>query len=175
MPEGITGELDTKNLDEFKKDFIELVRVNSGINKEYSKLGKDIDKYITQFKQIVNLFNKKYRNLVIRLKQTTEELKLRIFIKEKSVKDVFANVASRLEGSDNIPLEDCNGMVELHYGEDIANERNPEFKLCAYYAVKGGIKEINIYEMLAGIGFIERPFLDKVKMFFRKFNPRIEE
>ncbi len=175
MAEDILSTLDSTSLNEFKRDFIELVRVNSGINKEYSKLGKDTDKYIAQFKQIVSLFNKKYKGLAIRLKQTTEELKLRIFIKEKSVKDVFANVASMLEGSDNISLEDYNGMVELHYGEDIANEKNPEFRTCAYYAVKDGIEKINIYERLAGIGFVERPFLDKVRKFFKKFNPRIEE
>ncbi len=217
MPEDIIDGLDNKNLNEFKKDFIELLRVNSGINKEYSKLSKYIDKYTPPFEEVINLFNKKYKNLVIRLKQTTEELKLRIFIKDKSVRDVFINVASRLNGLKSIgindfgvaPIEETdkfskeldkvknklfisyyegengsnaisleqykNGLVELHYGDGILNERSQEFKLCAYYAVKDGVKRIDIYERLVAIGFLEKPFLDKVRMFLKKFNPRLEE
>lgn len=176
MPEDTTSGLDTRNLNEFKKDFIELVRVGSGINKEYSRLSKDIDKYITQFKKIIDLFNKKYKNLEIKLEKTTEELKLRIFIKEKSVKDVFINAASTLEDPNNLSLEDYEkGLVELKYVEDIANEKTPEFNLCAHYAVKSCVKDINIYEMLIGMGFVERPFLNKVREFFKKFNPRMEE
>jgi len=215
MAADITSELDTKDLNEFKKDFTELVRVHSGINKEYSKLGKDIDKYIDGFKKIAGLFNKKYKNLVIRLKQTTGEIKLRIFIREKSVKDVFVNVASRLDGLKAIGVSDFGkatidetdkfskeldkvknklfisyfekedgtifleqskkGIVELHYGEEVGNETSPEFKISSYYAVKDGIKKINIYEKLSAIGFVEMPVLERVRNFFKKFNPRIEE
>ena len=216
MAGDIISGLDTKDLNEFKKDFIELIRANSGINKEYSSLGKDIDKYLAQFKQIVDLFNKKYKNLIVRLKQTPEELKLRFFIKDNSVKDVFTKVASRLdglssigtnnfdaatieqtdkfskeidkiknkifisyygkeEGSNNLFLEYKNKMIELHYGDEIEDERSPNFKLCAYYAIKGGIKNINIQEKLSAMGFLERPFLDKFRKFFKKFDPRIEE
>ncbi len=211
----IISELDPKDLNEFKKDFTELIRVYSGINREYSKLGKDIDKYIAEFKQIVNMFNKKYKNLVLRLKKTINELQLRIFIKEKSVKDVFINVGAKLEGlkavgttdfgkakieeadrfskeldkvknklfvsyfekeSTDIFLEKSKkGMVELHYGKDIGSERLPSFKLCSYYAVKGGVGKVNIDERLSAIGFTEIPILERVRNFFKKFNPRIEE
>ncbi len=98
MAEDIISTLDSRNFNEFKKDFSELIRVTSGINEEYSKLGKEIDKYKAEFKKLINLFNKKYKNIVIRLRPTAEELKLRVFIKEKGVKDVFLNVASKLNG-----------------------------------------------------------------------------
>jgi len=216
MAEDIISTLDTGDLNEFKKDFTELIRVHSGINKEYSKSGKDIDKYIAEFKKVVNLFNGKYKKLVLSLKQTTEELQLRISVKEKAVKDVFANVASRLNGlnaigatdfgrvkleetdkfskeldnvkdkmflsyhekeiTDNIFLESSQkGLVEIHYGEEIANERSPEFKLCSYYAVKNGIGELKIYDKLCAMGFVEMPLLEKVRKFLKKFDPRIEE
>jgi len=215
MAADIISELDSEDLNEFKKDFAELTRVHSGIDKEYSKLGKDVDKYTKEFKQILNLFNKKYKNLAIRAKQTTEEIKLRIFIREKSVKDVFINVASRLDGLKAVGVSDFGkakieetdkfskeldkvknklfisyfekeagtifleqskkGMVELHCGEGIGNERSPEFKLCSYYGVKDGAGKINIYEKLSAMGFTEMPILERVRNFFKKFNPRIEE
>jgi len=217
MPPDIINELGSSDLSEFKKDFIELMRVNSGISSEYSKQSKDIDKKIREFKEIIGLFNKKYSNLELKLKQTPEELKLRIFIKEKSVKDIFTKVASRLNGlksigssafdkasieesdkfskeldkvknkifisyyeqeagSSAVFLESSNKeIIELHYGEGIGNDRSPEFKLCAYYAVKAGFDKINIHEKIASLGFLEMPFFEKARKFLQRFNPKLGE
>jgi len=215
MAHDITSELNAKDLNTFKKDFKELIRVSNGINKEYSKSGKDTDKYIDKFKPIISSFNKKYKNIELKLKQTPEELKLRIFIKDNTLKDIFTNVASKLDGlkaiganspenakveeadkfskeldnvtnkifitytqeaaSTTVFLEQNKELIELHYEDKIENENSPELKLCAYYAVKDGINDIDIYEKLAGIGFSEMPILEKVVTFLKKFNPRIEE
>ncbi len=216
MAKDIISTLNSKDLNEFKKDFSELMRIRSGISMEYSRLGKDVDKYLNQFKNIVDLFNKKYNNLVLRLSQTTEQLQLRIFIKEDNVKNVFVKVASKFNGlkaigasdfgrakiedadrfskeldkvknklfisyfgqevEDTLFLEQSkDGIIELHYDEGIGNEDSPEFKLCSYYAVKDGIGKIDLYGKLSSIGFVEMPFLSKVRNFFKKFNPRIEE
>lgn len=215
MAGDIISTLNPKDLNEFKRDFTELIRVHSGISDEYSRSGKDTDRYIDEFKKIIILFNKKYNGLVIGLKLTTKELQLRIFIKEKSVKDVFLNAASKLNGLravgasafDQAKIEEADkfskeidsvknklfisyleqaestvflehykeGMVELHHDEDIGRERSSGFKLCSYYAVKGGIEKADVYERLSAIGFVEMPFLEKVRNFFKRFNPRIEE
>lgn len=215
MAQDITSELNSKDLSEFRKDFTEFIRVYFGISREYSKNSRDADKYIGELNGIIGLFNKKYKNLAVRLKKTPEEFRLRIFIKEKSVRDAFVNVASKLNGlraigaSDfgranideadkfskeldkvknrifisffeqevgAISLEYYNkGMIELHYSGEAGNERSPEFKLCAYYAVKNGIGKINIHERLSAIGFAEMPGFEKVRDFLKKFNPRIEE
>jgi len=106
MAGDITSELSPKGLNEFGKDFSEVMRVYSGINDEYSKVGKDTDRYIDAFRKAVAVFNKKYKNLVLKVKTTAEELKLRIFVKEKTVKDVFVNVASKLNGLKAIGLKD---------------------------------------------------------------------
>lgn len=216
MAADIISELNPNDLNEFKNDFTELIRVYYGIQNEYSKLSKDVDKYLNEFKEIVALFNKKYKNIVVRLKKTTEEIKLRILIKEESVKDVFVNVASKFNGLKSIGINDFNeakteeadkfsklldsvknkllisyfeqensgaiyleqekeGMIELHYNHGIGDEKSPEFKLCAYYAVKKGINKGNIHERLSAIGFTENPTLGKVRNFLKRFNPRIEE
>jgi hypothetical protein len=214
MAQDLISELNPRDLNEFKKDFTELMRVYSGISNEYSKLGKDVDKYLEEFKKIINLFNKKYKNINLKLKKTVEELQLKIFFKENSVKDVFVNVASKLNGLkaigtsdfdqakteeadkfskeldnvknklfisyfdkelDTVFLEQYKKEIELHYGDEIKNENSPEFKLCAYYAVKEDINKINIYEKLSAMGFVEKPVFTQVRNFLKKFNPRIEE
>jgi len=106
MAQDLISELNPRDLNEFKKDFTELMRVYSGISNEYSKLGKDVDKYLEEFKKIINLFNKKYKNINLKLKKTVEELQLKIFFKENSVKDVFVNVASKLNGLKAIGTSD---------------------------------------------------------------------
>ena len=93
MSKDIIGELSKKDLNEFKKDFIGLTRAYAGIANEYSNPGKDTDKYLDKLNQIVQLFNKKYNNLSASLSKTTEELKLRLLIKERTVGDVFKNAA----------------------------------------------------------------------------------
>lgn len=217
MAADIMIELNSNDLNEFRRDFGELMRVYFGIGKEYSELSADIDSYIRQFKDIVNLFNKKYKDIAIKLRKTTEELQLRIFLKEKGVKDVFIKVASKLNGLKAIGSDDfgkakieeadkfskeldkvknklfisyfeqevglgsvflenyTKNMVELHYGDEIRNDRSPEFKLCSYYAVKNGAGNIDVYGKLSGVGFTEKPILDKVRNFLKKFDPRIEE
>ena len=217
MAADIVSGLNKSELKEFRNDFKELMRVHFGVNKEYSKLSKDVDRYISEFRQIVDLFNKKYRGLSLKLNQTAEELQLRIFIKEKSVKDVFVNVASRLDGlkaigtkdsgkveleeadkfskeidkikdklfiyyfmqetgSSTVLLEQCKEeMIELHHSKGISNEKSPEFRLLGYYAVKGGIGDVDVHERLSAMGFTEMPAFDKERNFFKKFNPRIEE
>ena len=66
-------------------------------------------------------------------------------------------------------------MIELHCSKEECKESSPEFKLCGYYAVKDGIDKVEIYERLSAMGFTEMPIWDKVRNFFKKFNPRIEE
>ncbi len=212
MAADITGELNSRDLKEFGKDFGEVMRVYSGINKEYAMPGKETDRYIDRFRDGLKKFNKKYKNLVINLRATTEKLNLSIFIKDGGVKEVFANVASKLNGlkavglkdfgevkveepefsdviekvkdrlfisyveqsESSVYLEQRKDMVELHADEDIGNPSSPGFKILGYYAVKD-MGKCDVYSILSGIGFMERPILDKVRSMLKKFNPRIGE
>lgn len=214
MAADIISSLDSGDFNEFKKDFFELIRVHKGIRHEYSRFTKDVDKYLKEFNGILVLFNKKYPNILLRLRKAG--LELRIFVREKSVKEVFMNAASKLNGlkgvgsgdfgtvgigepdlvskeldkaknrlfisysehelSSSLFLEQHKkGIVELHLEEGIDKERHPGFRLCAYYAVKDGIKKIDLYERLIAIGFTDMPGLDKVRSFLKKFDPRLEE
>ena len=205
MAADIISELSSRDLNEFKKDFLELMTVLGRLNKEYGKVSRNIDKSIKDFKEAINLCNEKYSGIKLKLKKTIEELKLTILIKEKSVIDLFKNVASRIEGlkaigstgQKAIPLEDAdkfsreldkvkdklfvsyhyvdgtnailfesieNGMIEMHYSQDITQDKSPEFKICAFYAVKEGVNhDINVCDRLAAFGFLEHPHQEKVK------------
>ncbi len=68
-----------------------------------------------------SLFNKKYAGLALKLKQTAEESQLQIFIKEKSVKDIFVNVASRLDGLSAIGASDF-GKARVEEGDKFSKE-----------------------------------------------------
>jgi len=55
------------------------------------------------------------------------------------------------------------------------SDKSPEFKLCAYYAVKDGIGKEDVHEIIASMGFFEAPRPDKVRNLLNKFSTRIEE
>ncbi len=208
MP-GILDELDMRNVKVFKKDFSELFRVYNGINELYAKMGKDVDKYIFKFKEAIKVFNEKY-GLVVRLDKALDSLKLRVFLKEESVRDVFSNVASKVDGLNSIGIKSAdavkveetdrfskeldnakdklfvsyNGTVALFkvgeegieiIGEGIFDGKTGEFEICAYYAVKGGVKDVDVHERLVGFGFFETTTFEKVSNFLKRFNPRIGE
>ncbi len=99
-----------KNRDkkEFKKDFLQMIRVGAGIDMCYKKSHKSIDKYFPKYKLLIEGFNKKYKNLRLRLTRDIEKCELNIFIIEKNVKDVFSNVASKINGLKAIGAENFN-------------------------------------------------------------------
>lgn len=104
----LLADFKNKGKNEFKKDFLQLMRICIGIDKGYGKANKSADRYIPKFKLLIDAFNKKYKNVRLILKKDIENIGLRIFINEKGVKDVFSNVASKIEGLKAIGADDFN-------------------------------------------------------------------
>jgi len=220
MANDLLDGLGQKSVKEFRKDFAQLIRAAFGMDKDYGKSESSLDKYMPAYKELIRLFNKKYKNLELKLKATSTGLKLQIFLKnEKKVTDVFSNAAARItglksigansfgaadvadaskfqkelekisnkiyisyyhteSGSDTVYLEfnQKEKKIELHYDAGIADEKSPEFKLCAYYAVKDGYDEkIDVFSKGAVFGFTDLLSEDEKKDWLDKFNPRIEE
>lgn len=90
-------ELNTQDLNTFRKDFLELLRVVFELNKIYQR-GLLADNYLKKLEEIIKLFNKKYKGLKLIINPTYEELRLQIFLKEKDLKTLFLNVASKIDG-----------------------------------------------------------------------------
>ncbi|MBW2975311.1 hypothetical protein KY366_06340 [Candidatus Woesearchaeota archaeon] len=179
MAENDMNSINPKDVNEFKKDFGEMVRVYSGIDHEYFKLGKDLDKYIREFKKALNIFNKKYPGIIIRLKQAAEGLQLRIFLKENSVKDALVSLDPGLNDVKEPAKAGFlryyrKGMIEV-LPDQPGDEKSPQFRLFSYYAVRDGIKGGDVYSKLSEFGFSDKPALGKVRAFLKRFDPRIGE
>ena len=210
--------LSKKDAAVFSKDFIRLVQIALGMENNYLENNADVDVLMPRYKSLVNLFNKKYKGLLLKIQQTTTGLKIRVFFKnEKNVKDVFMNAARRITGIKSIGSEsigtdvsspnfneeiekikdklqlsyydpnlgattvflECDKklkIVEICYSvEDVTNTKNPEFKLCAFYAlVQGYDKKIDLSAKEAEFAFNDWSE-DAKKKFLDKFDPLLYE
>ncbi len=103
MANDLLDSLGQKSVKEFRKDFAQLIRTAFGMDKDYGKSEAYMDRYMPAYKELVKLFNKKYKNLELKLKATSTGLKLQIFFRnEKKVADVFSNAAARIAGLKSI-------------------------------------------------------------------------
>ncbi len=94
-------------VEEFKLDFLPLVRMTKELDKEFGEGEDEILINLPKYKNYVTLFNKKYKGVMVKFVETNDGFQLRLFIRgEKSVKDVFLNSASQIEGVIAIGSED---------------------------------------------------------------------
>ena len=100
------------DIGEFSDDMIEIARVASELDRYYGKSEYEIEGYLEEFNGILISFSRKYKGIVLKLVQKIESLELKIFLREKYVKDFFANSASKLKGIISIGLEDF-GEVDV--------------------------------------------------------------
>jgi hypothetical protein len=121
MPD-IIDTLNKREITIFYKDLDQVLRVTTGINKDYGRLDKNLDNYMKDYKKLINLFNKKYPNLNLKFKTTLEELKLDILFKtEKNVKDIFINAASKIIGLKSVGAKNI-GTADVADPERFSNE-----------------------------------------------------
>ncbi len=103
MPD-LLDEIDKKSVSEFHKDFSELIRVTVGIDTAYKMLDPTLNSYEDEYKKLVKLFARKYSGIALKT-ESRGSVHLRIFIKsEKSLKEIFLKVASRISGIKSIGI-----------------------------------------------------------------------
>jgi hypothetical protein len=139
----ILDSIGLRKVTAFKKDFIQMIRVSIGMDKDYGKCSPDFDFYFPKYKKLIQLFDKKYKNLKLKLKRTEEELKMRIFIKEKNVVDAFNKVASKIIGLKSIGATGF-GIADVSESDRFAGEINTaKDKLyISYYEAESGSNTI---------------------------------
>jgi len=115
------NEFKSKDKNEFKKDFLQLMRISFGIDRYYRRAEKLVDKYLPKYNLLIELFNKKYNNLRLKLKKDSEKIELGIFINEKDVKDAFSGAAGKIEGLKAIGAEKFN-VANVENSEKFAKE-----------------------------------------------------
>ena len=135
----ILDSFDKSDVNIFSKDLAEIIRVSYGMNKAYGKATEKLKGYLSKHKSIINLFNKKYGALKLKISKSTTELDLSIFLDEKSVKELFMNAASKIVGLRSIGLKSF-GEVDLEQSQEFSNKAaaiDNELYLSYYYPKKG--------------------------------------
>ena len=105
---GILSEFTQADINIFKKDFFQIIKVGAEIDRYYGEVQSSLDKLMPKFEKLIENFNKKYKGIKIKTKKTIDDFKLKIFVKEKNVKDFFANSASRISGLKSVGRTNFN-------------------------------------------------------------------
>lgn len=116
----LLSEFSSNDVSHFKKDFAQLIKVGAEIDRYYGEGQTDLDTFIPKFEKLAEQFNKKYRGLKIRTRKTIDSYKVRILVKENSVKDFFANSASRIPGLKSVGRSNF-GQIDVGNVEKFAN------------------------------------------------------
>ena len=216
MTGDILAEFSVGDVNQFKKDFIQLIKVWAEIDRYYGEAQPDIDNLIPKFEKLLVQFNRKYKGLRVKSKKLVDSYRLRIFVDSNDVKMFFSDSASKIQGllsvgKTNFGQQDANDsenlrkflndlkesiylsyaspetgsgtiaanyskkekMIELVYNtSELMNETSPEFKVSAFYALKGGYdKKIDVYSDASAFGFSNLLDEDEKRQWQDRFNP----
>lgn len=159
MAAGLLSQFKSPDLSTFKKDFLQLIRIEYGIDRYYSEANESIDFYLPKYKSFVRLFNKKYPGLKLKLEHKGYEIKLRIFInKIKDVRAVFQEAASKIQGIKSIGAKGFGRADVKDSGKFSAELESAKDKIhISYYDQEAGsntlVLEHNKKQKLVEIGF----------------------
>ena len=115
----ILSEFNSGDVNHFKKDFIQMIKVGAEIDRYYGEAQHDLDIFIPKFEALVEKFNKKYKGLKIKTRRLVDSYKVRIFVKERDVKEFFAKTASRIPGLKSVGRTGFN-QVDISDAEKFA-------------------------------------------------------
>ncbi len=104
----LLGEISSSLLKQFRNEFLQVIKISYNLEESYSKGQYNISKDIKKFEGIIAQFNKKYRDLRLKLAKSADALHLKAFANEKSIKEFFANSASKISGLKSIGLTGFN-------------------------------------------------------------------
>ena len=98
----LLGSINKKEVSEFKKDLLEMLRIGIGLDKSFDDSRMNEGTSINKFDSLIKEFNKKYKNLKLKLLRKIDKIELKILLNEKNVKDAFGNSASKIIGVQSI-------------------------------------------------------------------------
>lgn len=216
----ILSGISQKDIKIFSKDFSQLLRVASEIDRYYGEWKQDIVKYLPKFDEFIKLFNKKYKNIKVKFLKKIDNINVRVLLNEETVKDLFNNCAVRIVGLKAIGTKTFGSadvseterfaneinkiknklyliyyltemgvytvflsksknekMIELHWEiKENVNEVSPDFRICAYYALKDGYDEkIKLFDEGGTFGFTNLLTRKEKHEWLHKFNPHVLE
>jgi len=104
----ILSEFSSSDINNFKKDFMQMIKIGAEIDRYYGEAQHDLDTLIPKFEKLAEQFNKKYKGIKIKTKKTIEHFKVALFIKSRDVKEFFAETASKISGLKSVGRTNFN-------------------------------------------------------------------
>ena len=115
----LLSEFSAADINIFKKDFAQMIKVGAEIDRYYGEAQHDLDTLIPKFEKLIEKFNKKYKGLKIKTRKLIDAYKVKILVKERDVKEFFAKSASRISGLKSVGRTNFN-QVEVSDAEKFA-------------------------------------------------------
>tara|TARA_Y100000310_G_C20658862_1_gene803547 strand:+ start:1324 stop:1989 length:666 start_codon:yes stop_codon:yes gene_type:complete len=100
-----------RDVNEFRKDLLGMLRVVDGLDMAYGQSNLDVSEDIKKFDSLIKSFNKKYKNLKLKLIKKSGKIELKILLNEKAVKDAFENSASKIMGLQSIGVSSFGAVM----------------------------------------------------------------
>lgn len=104
----ILSEFSSSDVNIFKKDFTQMIKVGAEIDRYYGEARHELDTLIPKFEKLAEKFNRKYKGIKIKTKKSIDSFKVMVFLKETGIKDFFAGTASRIPGLKSIGRTNFN-------------------------------------------------------------------
>jgi len=115
----ILSEFSAAEVNHFKKDFTQMIKVGAEIDRYYGEAQHDLDIMIPKFEKLAEKFNKKYKGIKIKTRKTIEHFNVNVFLKVRDVKEFFADSASRIPGLKSVGRTGFN-QVDIAEAEKFA-------------------------------------------------------
>ncbi len=121
MAEDILAGFSAKDIKTFHNEIKQFFRVAKELDRYYGKWHSDIDKYLIKYERWLGMFEKKYKGIRLKAVKRIDRLETKILLKEKDVKSVFENAASKIIGLKSVGANKFN-VVDVTNSEGIMNE-----------------------------------------------------
>lgn len=139
----LLASIDKRAVNTFRKDLLQMLRIGNEIDRYYAESNSDIDTCMEKFNSLVKIFNKKYRDIKMRIVKKTNEVNLKILLNEKSVRGCFENAASKITGVQSIGTSNFGAAVVSNAEAFSSELEKTKSKLCiAYYNPQTGTSNI---------------------------------
>ena len=143
MNNTLLGSIDTKAINTFRKDLLQMLRLGKGIDRYYGESNSELDIYMKKFSSLVGTFNKKYKNIKMKVIKRTDKIELKLVLNEKNLMNFFENAASKIPGLQSIGLSNFDAVMVSNAEEFTKELEKAKSKLyITYYNPQTGTSNI---------------------------------
>jgi hypothetical protein len=114
-------------VNEFKQDFLLLIRMGWEMDKEYGFSEGELYHNLPEYEKCLSLFKQKYRDIILKVEKSSNRLRLRIYFKVESIPKLFMEAASKVEEVRSFgfnPFETVTVSERENIGQRIKEARN---------------------------------------------------